>query len=61
MTAILIAGVGLWLLAKVSKALVLLAIVSLFVFFPGKSASGAVCSDPDDHVLLTSTPGSLLR
>ncbi len=29
--------------------------------FPGESATGAVCSDRDDHVLLTSTPGSLLR
>ena len=37
MIAILIAGFGLWLLAKVSKALVLLAIVSLFVFFPVKA------------------------
>jgi hypothetical protein len=37
MSAIFIAGFGLWLLAKVSKALVLLALVSLFVFFPVKA------------------------
>jgi hypothetical protein len=37
MTAILIAGVGLWFLAKVSKALVLFALVTLFVLFPMKA------------------------
>lgn len=37
MSVILIAGFGLWLLAKVSKGLVLLALVSMYVFFPVKA------------------------
>jgi hypothetical protein len=36
MSAIFIAGFGLWLLAKASKALMLQALVSLIVFFPVK-------------------------
>lgn len=38
MTAVVLTGIGLWLLAKLSKAMVWLCLLVLFVLFPAKAA-----------------------